>query len=113
MHACLQPAAANLNMIAYTLVWLEPRDDRTPPSPDHPCAPHHVTAIPNTTRSLGQNFLTDESILASIVAAANVAAGDVVLEVGPGTGNLTRFLVATGAQVCLGVQEEQGGGASM
>jgi 16S rRNA A1518/A1519 N6-dimethyltransferase RsmA/KsgA/DIM1 with predicted DNA glycosylase/AP lyase activity len=33
------------------------------------------------------------------VAAAGVTANDVVLEVGPGTGNLTRFLVATGAQV--------------
>lgn len=50
-------------------------------------------------KSLGQNFLTDEAILASIVAAAGVTANDVVLEIGPGTGNLTRFLVATGAQV--------------
>lgn len=37
--------------------------------------------------------------LKNIVAAAGVTAADVVLEVGPGTGNLTRFLVATGAQV--------------
>jgi len=58
-------------------------------------APTHTT----TPRSLGQNFLTDEAILAQIVAAAGVTANDVVLEVGPGTGNLTRFLVATGAQV--------------
>jgi hypothetical protein len=66
-----------------------------------PLMPHaHARFVAHSPiRSLGQNFLTDEAILKSIVAAAGVTAADVVLEVGPGTGNLTRCLVATGAQV--------------
>lgn len=56
-------------------------------------------------RSLGQNFCTDDSILSNIVAAARVAAGDAVIEVGPGTGNLTRHLLATKAHV-LAVEKD-------
>ncbi len=53
-------------------------------------------------KSLGQNFLSDPAILDSIVDAAEVGAGDVVLEIGPGTGNLTRPLAArAGRLVCV------------
>jgi 16S rRNA (adenine1518-N6/adenine1519-N6)-dimethyltransferase len=48
---------------------------------------------------LGQNFLTDDRILADIVRAAKLKKSDLVMEVGPGTGNLTRHLVGTGAQI--------------
>ncbi|GFR49016.1 hypothetical protein Agub_g11037 [Astrephomene gubernaculifera] len=50
-------------------------------------------------KSLGQNFLTDDGVLRDIVAAAGVAPGDLVLEVGPGTGNLTKHLMTRGAVV--------------
>ncbi len=50
-------------------------------------------------KSLGQNFLVNPGVLARIVEAAGVAAGDTVLEIGPGTGTLTRALAATGASV--------------
>eukprot|EP00879_Flechtneria_rotunda_P011680 GHRR01012200.1.p1 GENE.GHRR01012200.1~~GHRR01012200.1.p1 ORF type:complete len:354 (+),score=130.94 GHRR01012200.1:86-1147(+) len=50
-------------------------------------------------KSLGQNFCTDDNILADIVTAARVTPSDVVIEVGPGTGNLTRHLIATQAPV--------------
>lgn len=50
-------------------------------------------------KSLGQNFLVNEGIVAKIIAAANLSDEDTVLEVGPGTGILTRALVATGARV--------------
>lgn len=50
-------------------------------------------------RSLGQNFCTDDNILSDIVTAARLTAADAVIEVGPGTGNLTRHLLATKAQV--------------
>ncbi len=35
-------------------------------------------------RSLGQNFMLDDKVLAGIVAAADVQPGDLVLEIGPG-----------------------------
>ena len=52
-----------------------------------------------TLRSLGQNFLANPDILQRIAHAAKLAPGHLVLEVGPGTGNLTRFLLDTGASV--------------
>ncbi|MHC4246814.1 MAG: rRNA adenine N-6-methyltransferase family protein, partial [Planctomycetota bacterium] len=48
---------------------------------------------------LGQNFLHDHNQLRKIVAAAGVESGDLVLEVGPGTGTLTEALVEAGADV--------------
>lgn len=50
-------------------------------------------------KSLGQNFLFDEQILAQIVAAAEVTSDDEVLEIGPGLGALTRQLAATARRV--------------
>ena len=49
-------------------------------------------------RRLGQNFLYDKNQLAKLIAAAKVKAGDVVLEVGPGTGTLTEALLEAGAE---------------
>lgn len=47
----------------------------------------------------GQNFLIDLNIHDLIVKAAEVGPGDVVLEVGPGTGALTTLMAVTGATV--------------
>ena len=44
-------------------------------------------------KSLGQNFLTDQKILNLIVNAANISDDDIILEVGPGTGNLTEKIL--------------------
>ena len=49
--------------------------------------------------ALGQNFLIDKNLLARLAGAAGVAAGDLVLEVGPGTGTLTETLLEQGARV--------------
>ncbi len=43
-------------------------------------------------RSLGQNFLADPNICRRIIASIALAAGDPVLEIGPGRGALTRVL---------------------
>jgi 16S rRNA (adenine1518-N6/adenine1519-N6)-dimethyltransferase len=43
-------------------------------------------------KELGQHFLVDENILGVIGRLADLAAGDVVLEIGPGLGVLTRYL---------------------
>jgi len=50
--------------------------------------------IKNPKKSLGQNFLTDKNIINIIVNKGNISENDVILEIGPGTGNLTeRILV--------------------
>jgi 16S rRNA (adenine1518-N6/adenine1519-N6)-dimethyltransferase len=43
-------------------------------------------------KDLGQHFLVDDNILHVIERLAELAPGDVVLEIGPGLGVLTRFL---------------------
>lgn len=50
-------------------------------------------------KSLGQNFLVDESHLARIAAAADLTPADTVLEIGPGLGVLTRHLAAQAGRV--------------
>ena len=45
-------------------------------------------------KSLGQNFLLDKNIIYKIIHTAKIRSSDVVLEIGPGTGNLTKFIVA-------------------
>jgi 16S rRNA (adenine1518-N6/adenine1519-N6)-dimethyltransferase len=49
--------------------------------------------------SWGQNFLSDEGILERIADEALLRPGESCLELGPGLGHLTRFLLATGAKV--------------
>jgi len=49
-----------------------------------------VTVIPK--KQLGQHFLADENILGVIGRLAELAPDDVVLEIGPGLGVLTRYL---------------------
>ena len=53
--------------------------------------------MPNSIRakkSLGQNFLTCQWAIADIISAARLSSTDTVLEIGPGTGVLTRPLAA-------------------
>ena len=50
-------------------------------------------------KAFGQHFLVDENILRVIGRLAELEADDVVLEVGPGLGVLTRFLAARVAHV--------------
>ncbi len=51
------------------------------------------------SKSLGQHFLTHPELLAKIAAVSEAAPGDVVLEIGPGTGGLTRALLDRGCTV--------------
>jgi 16S rRNA (adenine1518-N6/adenine1519-N6)-dimethyltransferase len=44
-------------------------------------------------KSLGQNFLIDKNIINKIVAVANIQPNDNILEIGPGTGNLTESIL--------------------
>ena len=47
-------------------------------------------------KALSQNFLTDAVALDTIVEAAELQAGDRVVEIGPGLGVLTRRLLEIG-----------------
>ncbi len=55
--------------------------------------------FPRAKKSYGQHFLADPSAVGKIVAAASLAPGETVLEIGPGTGVLTHGLVEAGAKV--------------
>ena len=43
-------------------------------------------------KSLGQNFLIDKNIINKIISISNISGKD-VLEIGPGTGNLTEYIL--------------------
>jgi 16S rRNA (adenine1518-N6/adenine1519-N6)-dimethyltransferase len=51
------------------------------------------------TKSLGQNFLIDEGTVKRIVDAADVKQEDLVIEVGPGVGSMTRELALRAGRV--------------
>ena len=55
----------------------------------------HVSPV----KTLGQNFLHDQNLARWIVDQAQVTSGDYVLEIGPGLGALTKFLLEKGARV--------------
>ena len=50
-------------------------------------------------KALGQNFLIDHNLIRKLVDAAGVQDGDLVLEIGPGTGALTVELLERGCKV--------------
>jgi len=63
----------------------------------HQQIPHRLGFRPK--KRLGQHFLVDESVLERILSAADLSDGDVVIEIGPGLGILTRGLAERGARV--------------
>lgn len=50
-------------------------------------------------KRLGQVFLVDPVALQQVLDAANITSSDIVLEIGPGLGSLTRYLAARGRSV--------------
>lgn len=50
-------------------------------------------------KSLGQHWLKDQATLEAICEAANITSADTVLEIGPGLGDLTRYLVKQAGRV--------------
>lgn len=51
------------------------------------------------TKALGQNFLTDDSIVEKIADSAGIAKRDLIIEVGPGLGSMTHLLAERAGQV--------------
>ncbi|MDD5614217.1 MAG: 16S rRNA (adenine(1518)-N(6)/adenine(1519)-N(6))-dimethyltransferase RsmA [Candidatus Omnitrophica bacterium] len=57
-------------------------------------------------RKLGQNFLFSKSCLAKIVDSADIKRTDVILEIGPGIGNLTELMVDS-ASALIGIEKDR------
>lgn len=69
-------------------------------TPTLPSAPELLKRLQRRAKkSLGQNFLVDESVLMHIAAAACSGRPEAVLEIGPGPGSLTQALLRRGVHV--------------
>ena len=53
----------------------------------------------SANKSLGQNFLINDEVVEKIVASADVNESDLVIEIGPGLGNLTEYLLEKAGKV--------------
>lgn len=50
-------------------------------------------------KQFGQNFLNSKAALEAIIACSNIHKNEMILEIGPGLGALTEYLLKTGASV--------------
>ena len=79
-------------------------DSDTPRAISGPLTPSATRALLDELghrprRQLGQNFLVDGNIVRKSLELARVAAGDTIVEIGPGLGTLTRALLEAGSTV--------------
>lgn len=59
---------------------------------------YNITA----NKNLGQNFLIDEDVILDSIDTANIGKEDAVLEIGPGLGTLTKYLLErAGKVICI------------
>lgn len=54
---------------------------------------------PFAKKSLGQNFLVDENYVRKIISALEPQPDETIIEIGPGRGALTKYLVESGANI--------------
>ncbi|CAM9002612.1 unnamed protein product [Rhodiola kirilowii] len=93
------PAANNYSR--WTILSATASESDAPEQPDD----YHATlkALNSRSRvprkSLGQHYMLSGLINEQLVSTAGVKEGDVVLEIGPGTGSLTNVLIEAGALV--------------
>ena len=53
-------------------------------------------------KNLGQNFLINEEVVKNIVGCSNIEKEDLVIEIGPGLGTLTKYLLEkAGKVICI------------
>ncbi|CAI0471962.1 unnamed protein product [Linum tenue] len=124
LQPILQPCLPELRRrVPRPRPWLSPRDNGTDSvgskRADVKCArasqkspdDYHATLRALNSRgrkprkSLGQHYMLNSEINDQLAGAANVGEGDVVLEIGPGTGSLTNVLISSGATV-LAVEKD-------
>ncbi len=53
----------------------------------------------SANKSLGQNFLINDNVVDKIIESANVNKEDLIIEIGPGLGNLTEYLLEKAGKV--------------
>ncbi len=58
------------------------------------------------SKGLGQNFLTSDSAYKKIIEASEIRRGETILEIGPGLGTLTEYLVEAGVKV-VGLEKDR------
>ena len=58
-------------------------------------------------KSLGQNFLNDKNILSEIVNAGDIKKNDTILEIGPGTGNLTELILKKNPKHLIVIEKDK------
>lgn len=63
---------------------------------------YHIHA----NKNLGQNFLVDDETVSGIIEAANISKEDLVIEIGPGLGTITKELLErAGKVICIELDE--------
>ena len=58
-------------------------------------------------KSLGQNFLIDRNVLTQIVDVVDIE-GKIILEIGPGNGNLTSYIYKKKPKKIFAVEKDDG-----
>ncbi len=51
-------------------------------------------------KKLGQNFLIDDNVIETIVDSSKISKEDLVIEIGPGLGSLTRKTIRKSRKSC-------------
>ncbi len=69
-------------------------------------SPPAAEAFEPAKRRFGQNFLVDQNIARKIVASLDIRPDDRVLEIGPGPGALTRFILEQGPSRFIAVERD-------
>jgi 16S rRNA (adenine1518-N6/adenine1519-N6)-dimethyltransferase len=83
-------------------------NNKTPAKPelDHHSASIKPPADFRARKTLGQNFLIDENVLRKLAEAINPNPEDAFIEIGPGLGALTRYIVPVGCDY-TGIEIDQ------
>ena len=56
---------------------------------------YHIKA----NKSLGQNFLINSEVVKNIIESSNIEKEDMIIEIGPGLGTLTKYLLEKAGKV--------------
>lgn len=64
---------------------------------------YHITA----NKALGQNFLIDEEVIEKMIRESNISKEDLIIEIGPGLGALTKHLLENAKKViCIELDQK-------